>query len=107
MSGKDFSPNLCDEERHKRLLRMKDSEIDYSDIPPLDDNFFKKAKLVKQTPRTQLISIRIDLNVLEDLKRIAQEKDEGYQTLIKDILRTFVAAHPIKLPPANEVKDDS
>ena len=107
MSGKDFPPNLSDKERHKRLLRMKDSEIDYSDIPPLDDDLFRRAKLVKQAPRTQLISIRIDLNVLEDLKRIAQEKDEGYQTLIKDILRTFVAAHPGQLPSANEAKEDS
>jgi len=31
----------------KKLQAMKDKEIDYSDIPPLDSNFFESAKLNK------------------------------------------------------------
>ncbi len=76
------------EEREKKLLEMSDEDIDYSDIPPLDDEFFKNAKVVKRTPRTEQISIRIDTEVLEWFKNHAQEK--GYQTMINDVLRTYV-----------------
>ncbi|MDJ0732020.1 MAG: hypothetical protein QNJ33_18745 [Crocosphaera sp.] len=34
------------EERAKELENMPDEAIDYSDIPPLDEKFFKKAKRV-------------------------------------------------------------
>lgn len=37
------------EKRAKELQNMPDEEIDYSDIPPLDENFFKKAKRVERT----------------------------------------------------------
>jgi len=36
-------------ERAKELETMPDEEIDYSDIPPLDEEFFKKAKRVERT----------------------------------------------------------
>ena len=29
----------------KRLARMKDADIDYSDIPEFDDTFFEQAEL--------------------------------------------------------------
>lgn len=83
-----FSTNMPLEERQKQFLEMPDEDIDYSDIPPLDDEFFKNAKLVKRSPRTEQISIRIDTEVLEWFKSHAQEK--GYQTLINDVLRTYV-----------------
>jgi uncharacterized protein (DUF4415 family) len=76
------------EERAREIEAMPDEDIDYSDIPPLDEEFFKNAKLVKRTPRTEQISIRIDTEVLEWFKNHAQ--DRGYQTLINDVLRTYV-----------------
>lgn len=88
MNKKKFSPDMSLEEREKKLLEMSDEDIDYSDIPPLDDEFFKNAKVVKRTPRTEQISIRIDTEVLEWFKNHAQEK--GYQTMINDVLRTYV-----------------
>lgn len=48
------------ESRAKELEAMSDEDIDYSDIPPLDEEFFKNAKLVKRKPKTEQISIRID-----------------------------------------------
>jgi hypothetical protein len=39
------------EERQRKLLEMPDEDIDYSDIPPLDEEFFKNAKLVKRESR--------------------------------------------------------
>ncbi len=76
------------EERAKEIEAMSDQDIDYSDIPPLDEEFFKNAKLVKRKPRTEQISIRIDTEVLEWFRTHAQKK--GYQTLINDVLRTYV-----------------
>ncbi len=76
------------EERAKEIEAMSDQDIDYSDIPPLDEEFFKNAKLVKRKPRTKQISIRIDTEVLEWFRNNAQKK--GYQTLINDVLRTYV-----------------
>jgi uncharacterized protein (DUF4415 family) len=85
----DTSP--MSEARAKQLLEMSDEDIDYSDIPPLDEEFFKNAKLVKRKPRTEQISIRIDTEVLEWFKE--QAKGKGYQTLINDVLRTYVQHH--------------
>ena len=85
---KRFSPDMSLEEREKKLLEMTDEDIDYSDIPPLDKEFFKNAKLVNRKSRTEQISIRIDTDVLEWFKNHSEEK--GYQTLINDVLRTYV-----------------
>ena len=76
------------EERAKELEAMSDEDIDYSDIPPIDEEFFKNAKLVEHRSKTEQISIRIDTEVLEWFKERAKEK--GYQTLINDVLRTYV-----------------
>ncbi len=78
-------------ERAKKLEAMSDEEIDYSDIPPLNEDFFKRAKLVKRKPRTEQISIRIDTDVLAWFRQ--QAKGRGYQTLINDVLRTYVQHH--------------
>ena len=40
-------------ERAEQLETMPDEEIDYSDIPPLDEAFFEKAKRVERTPSFQ------------------------------------------------------
>lgn len=70
---------------------MTDEDIDYSDIPPWDEEFFKNAKLVNRKPRTEQISVRIDTDVLEWFKNHSDEK--GYQTLINDVLRTYIQHH--------------
>jgi uncharacterized protein (DUF4415 family) len=67
--------------------KMKDSEIDTSDIPELDDEFFKTAVWIEWKPK-QMVSIRLDNEVLTWFK--AQGK--GYQTKIYDILKTYIRA---------------
>jgi uncharacterized protein (DUF4415 family) len=49
---------------------MKDAEIDYSDIPPLDRSFFNKATEVWPPPKQQL-TIRLDADVLRGSKPTA------------------------------------
>jgi len=72
----------------KRLEEMKDDDIDCSDIPELDDTFFKNAKVVMPPEKTP-ISVRIDADVLEWMK--AQGK--GYQSRINAVLRAYYEAH--------------
>jgi uncharacterized protein (DUF4415 family) len=88
MSKDEFSPDMSLDEWQKKFLEMSDEDIDYSDIPPLDDEFFKNAKLVKRSFKTEAISIRVDTEILEWFRSHAQGK--GYQTLINDVLRTYI-----------------
>ena len=48
----DEIPSMSSE-RAKELDTMPDENIDYSDIPPLDEEFFKKAKRVKRKLKKQ------------------------------------------------------
>jgi uncharacterized protein (DUF4415 family) len=66
-----------------RIDRMKESDIDYSDIPELSDEFFKNAKRVAWPPVKKQLTIRLDADVLEWLKGHGR----GYQTRINRILR--------------------
>ncbi|MEZ4616409.1 MAG: BrnA antitoxin family protein [Caldilineaceae bacterium] len=65
-----------------KLDSMTDEEIDTSDIPPLDDDFFAigELRLPKQKP---LISTRVDADVLEWFKA----QGPGYQTSMNAVLR--------------------
>jgi len=71
----------------KKLSKMKDSEIDLSDIHELGNDFFKKAVLQMPKPK-KLVSIRLDDDVLTWLKR----EGKGYQTKINEILKTYMRA---------------
>ncbi len=71
-----------------RIDKMKDDEIDYSEIPELDDAFFKNAKLF--IPRHKdSVTLRLDHDVLEWFKN----QGKGYQTKINAVLKTFIRAH--------------
>lgn len=67
-----------------RQLRDKpDSEIDYSEIPPLTEEQLASAFRPKSK---QLIAVRLDRDVLAWLK----EYGEGYSTRINSILRSVM-----------------
>jgi uncharacterized protein (DUF4415 family) len=68
---------------------MKYAEIDYSDIPPLDKSFLKKATTPWPPVKKQL-TIRLDADVLAWLKR----HGKGYQTRINRILRVVMESQP-------------
>ena len=83
MSKKSIKSDLA------RVDRMKDSEIDYSDIPPLNKSFLKKATAAWPPVKMQL-TIRLDADVLGWLKRHGR----GYQTRINRILRVVMESQP-------------
>lgn len=73
-----------------KIDRMTDADIDYSDIPELDDEFFKNAKVVDWPPTKAQLTIRLDADVLAWLK----SNGRGYQTRINRILRMAMESQP-------------
>ncbi len=69
----------------KRVDALTDADIDTSDIPPLDDNFFATAELRMPEPK-KAITIRLDSDVLDWFK----SQGRGYQTRINAVLRMYV-----------------
>ncbi|WP_062263021.1 BrnA antitoxin family protein [Endozoicomonas arenosclerae] len=71
----------------QRLEAMSDDEIDTSDVPELDDEFFNEAEL--HIPVKKPITIRLDSDVLEWFK----SQGQGYQTRINNLLRKYMETH--------------
>lgn len=66
---------------------MKDEDIDYSDIPPLTEEFFKKA-VIRWPTTKERITIALDKDILSYLRALGK----GYQTRINAILRAWLEA---------------
>ena len=77
-----------------KIDRMTDADIDLSDIPELDDDFFKNARLVNWPPSKAQLTIRLDADVLAWLK----SNGRGYQTRINRILRVAMESQPKTAP---------
>ena len=80
-------PPLTEEQSARLALLAKkpDSDIDYSDIPPLSADFWKNAiRNPFYKPKKQVTTVRVDSDVLLWLKG----QGKGYQTRINSILRT-------------------
>jgi uncharacterized protein (DUF4415 family) len=75
------------EEQKQRLeasAKMPDSEIDYSDIPPLPEEAWKNAVRGRfYRPIKQAVSLRLDADVIAWLKK----DGDGYQTRANQMLR--------------------
>jgi uncharacterized protein (DUF4415 family) len=85
----DNPPSLTPKQKAelKALAEMKDEDIDYSDIPPLTDEFWKNAKPFRDRhlykPTKTSTTIRLDSDVLDWFK----SHGKGYQTRVNAILR--------------------
>lgn len=90
MSKKSIKSDLA------KIDRMKDADINYSDIPPLSKSFFTTA--TEAWPSTkQQVTVRLDADVLTWLKAHGR----GYQTRLNRILRAAMEGQPSsRLRPA-------
>lgn len=74
----------------KSARPIPDRDIDFSDIPEMSDAQLRAMRRVGRPTLGEvarhLIAIRIDPQVLENLRKEAKKRDIGYQTLINDIL---------------------
>lgn len=73
--------------RIKQLGAITDSDINYSDIPELTDDFWKRAEVVLPEKK-KAISLRVDGEVLRWFKR----RGRGYQSLMNAVLKSYVEA---------------
>jgi uncharacterized protein (DUF4415 family) len=82
----DNPPVLTEEQkaRLKALAEMPDEAIDYSDIPPLTEKFWKNAvRNPWYKPTKKTATVLLDPDILAWLKK----EGKGYQTRMNTILR--------------------
>ncbi|MDE0218837.1 MAG: BrnA antitoxin family protein [Spirochaetaceae bacterium] len=66
---------------------VEDENIDFSDIPELDEMFWKRAEIV-EPDRTEQVTIRVKRSVLAYFKA----PGKGYQTRMNQVLESYVRA---------------
>lgn len=66
------------------LAARPDAEIDFSEIPPLEDSFWENAvRNPFYRPVKQQLTIRLDADVVAWLR----QRGRGYQTRLNEVLR--------------------
>lgn len=91
MSGKATSDTSVATDMD-RLRRMRDEDIDTSDIPETSPEQFARAiarEGLKPVARKQQLTLRLDAEVLEWFRA----QGRGYQTKINALLRAYMDAH--------------
>lgn len=78
--------DMSTSKRHKKLVEMADEDIDYSDIPPLDDEFWKNADIKKRLEKKEGIYFKLTPQTLEWFR----SQGRGYQTMIDSVLTSYV-----------------
>ena len=76
------------DERIAELAAMSDEGIDTSDIPELDDSFWRDAR-VRFPGGKERLTVRFD----EDMVQWFRSQGRGYQTKMNAVLRSFYEAH--------------
>ncbi|TVQ23128.1 MAG: hypothetical protein EA367_02720 [Leptolyngbya sp. DLM2.Bin15] len=86
MSNKDLSNTS--RTNWQALEAMGDEGIDYSDIPPLTEEFFEQATLkIPASQAQQLVQIE------PDVLKWFQSRGGDYKALINSILRQHIESH--------------
>jgi len=76
----------------KQMAALRDDQIDTSDIPELDEEFWKNAKVTP--PRTKPnVSLRVSEDVVEFFKA---ENPKGFTGRMAAVLTAYVQAHQVK-----------
>jgi uncharacterized protein (DUF4415 family) len=71
--------------------------VDFSDIPEISDEQLRVMRRVGRPPlgnrARRLIAIRLDPEVLHELRKEATRRNVGYQTLVNRVLADYVRKH--------------
>ena len=70
-----------------QIAAVKDEDIDFSDVPELDENFWIRAELI-EPDRTEQVTLSVKRSVLAYFKA----SGKGYQTRINQVLESYVRA---------------
>lgn len=71
----------------RQIAAARDQDIDFSDIPELDDDFWKNAELV-EPDRTEQVTLRVKRSVLAYFRA----PGKGYQSRMNRVLESYVRA---------------
>jgi len=71
-----------------RLAQQTDEEIDTSDIPPLTEDFFARAKLLMSRDMIDRI-IQLDADVFQWFR----DQEQDYTQSINHVLRSYIESH--------------
>lgn len=83
----------------QRFDAINDDDIDVSEIPALDDEWFENAKVVLPQ-KTKSISFQVDRDVLEWFK--SKASGQKYQRLMNAVLRAYVRKQKEHIENANQ-----
>ncbi len=83
---KEKPMNNTSESDWDRVDAMTDKDIDASDIPPLTDSFFQRARI--RMPKKE-VTLKIDA----DLINWFQSQGDSFEKCINAALRIYVEAH--------------
>ena len=72
------------------LASDEDGKIDYTDIPKLDDGFWRTAHV-----RLPVKKVSVTLRLDKDLLSWFRASGQGYQTRINAILRSYMKTAPV------------
>ena len=71
---------------YRKIKKISDNDIDYSDIPETDEDFWSDAQVLFPAKKTHL-SIRLDDDIISWFKQFGR----GYQTKINAVLRSYIS----------------
>lgn len=94
MAKKSLGSSVRGVRAKKSAKVIPDREIDFSDIPELSDKQLEAMKPMGRPPLgsapRKLITVRVDPEVLVQLRQEAKKSGKGYQSLINEILAKHV-----------------
>ncbi|MGJ3231894.1 MAG: BrnA antitoxin family protein [Oceanicaulis sp.] len=76
------------EERLREIEAIRDEDIDFSDIPELDEDWFAKAEWRNFNEPKKQLTVRFNADVIEFFK----QGGRGYQTRMNAVLRAYMNA---------------
>ena len=71
----------------RQIATATDQDIDFSDVPELDDVFWRNAELV-EPDRTEQVTLRVKRSVLAYFRA----PGKGYQSRMNRVLESYVRA---------------
>nr|WP_281720340.1 BrnA antitoxin family protein [Nitrosomonas nitrosa] len=76
----------------ERIKKMRDEDIDLSDIPEIEPSKFAKA-IVRKGLKTSSGKVQLTLRIDQDVVEWFKDRGRGYQTKINALLRAYMEAH--------------
>jgi len=76
----------------ERIRKMRDEDIDFTDIPEIEPSKFAKS-IVRKGLKTGSGKVQLTLRIDQDVVEWFKDRGRGYQTKINALLRAYMEAH--------------